>query len=300
MLKITKSNEHIEVKNIVACVYSPPGIGKTTLGGTADKPLLLDFDAGSYRAGNRGDVVQVDSWADVANVNRADLASYKTLVVDTAGRALDVLSSAIIQQNPKQGRNGALTLQGYGELKSTFVSWTKMVRGFGLDVVLLCHSSEERNGDETVQRLDVQGGSKGEIYKASDLMGRIMLVNGQRILNFNPSDVAFGKNPAQLPVLEVPDYKLDGNFLGKVIKQTKDFLNTLSVEAVKAKSDLEEWSDKVNKADSCGAFDALVAECVAKGLADVYKVVLIQAAKARGFAFNTDTRAFDLAPKDAA
>jgi hypothetical protein len=56
----------------------------------------------------------------------------------------------------------------------------------------------------------VQGGSKGEIYKAADAMGRLVMVNGKLLLRFSPSDAAFGKNPGQLPVLDVPHFDQPG------------------------------------------------------------------------------------------
>jgi hypothetical protein len=48
-----------------------------------------------------------------------------------------------------------------------------MLNSFGKDVVLIAHMDEQRNGDDIIERLDVQGGSKGEIYKAADAMGRV-------------------------------------------------------------------------------------------------------------------------------
>jgi hypothetical protein len=138
-------------------------------------------------------------------------------VIDTAGRALDELSVSIIRENPKMGRGGALTLQGYGELKSRFTGWLKLMRSFGLDVVLVVHADEQRKGDELIERLDIQGGSKNEIYKSSDVMGRICWQDSKRVLNFSPTDTAFGKNPAQLPPLDVPHYAQEPTFLGDVL-----------------------------------------------------------------------------------
>src|SRR5690606_34637074 len=150
----TKATDAIEVKNITACIYAVPGVGKSTLGFTADRPLLLDFDQGAYRAGNRGDVVQVGAWGDVTSITAEDLSPYRTLIVDTAGRALDALTVDIIANNPKLGRGGALTLQGFGELKARFIAWTKMIRSCGLDVVLISHADEQRSGAQKSTRLN--------------------------------------------------------------------------------------------------------------------------------------------------
>lgn len=293
-LRITKATDTIEVKNITACIYAVPGVGKSTLGFTADQPLLLDFDHGSYRAGNRRDVVQVETWDDVMNITVQDLAPYRTLIVDTAGRALDVLTSAIILGNPKMGRGGALTLQGYGELKSRFIAWTKLVRSFGLDVVLISHSDEQRNGDEMIERLDMQGGSKNEIYKAADVMGRLYLAGGKRILNFSPTDTAFGKNPAQLSPLEVPNYVTEPAFLANVISQIKGALNKQSEDQVKVATLLVDWKAKIEEAQTVDDFNKLIPETQKSDgkVTENVKRLLTKAAKAKGFAFDRKAGAF--------
>lgn len=259
-IKITRADEPIKVEQIVACIYAPPGLGKSTLGFSADAPLLLDFDKGAYRAANRGDSVQVSTWEDVKNISADDLKDYKTVVVDTAGRALDVLSVDIIARNPKMGRGGALSLQGYGQLKSEFAAWIKLVRSMGKDIVLIAHSQEEKNGDDMVERLDVQGGSKGEIYKSADAMGRLSLVNGKRILNFSPSDTAFGKNPGQLKPITVPEIATEPNFLGGVIAGIKEKLNELSEVQIKRQSAIADWLAKIEDSVTSDDFNNLVKE----------------------------------------
>jgi len=241
-LKITRAADPITVDRLNMVIYGPPGIAKTSLAFTASRPLLLDFDNGSHRAANRKDVVRVTDWSDVAGITAEDLAPFDTVVVDTAGRALDVLTVDIIRANPKHGRGGALTLQGYGELKSRFGSFLKLLNSFGKDVVLIAHMDEQRNGDDVIERLDVQGGSKGEIYKAADAMGRLVIVDGKRWLRFSPTDAAFGKNPGQLEPLAVPHFESPdfAGFLAGVIQQTKDRLNELTEEQREAVAE-QEW-----------------------------------------------------------
>lgn len=287
-LKITKASDPIEVKQITACIYAVPGIGKSTLGFTAEKPLLIDFDKGAYRAGNRKEVVEVDSWDDVANITAADLKPYKTLIVDTAGRALDALTLTIIAENPKLGRNGALTLQGFGELKSRFIAWTKLIRSFGLDVVLVSHCDEQRKGDEVIERLDVQGGSKNEIYKAADLMGRLYLAGGKRLLNFSPTDTAFGKNPTQLPVQEVPHFTQAPTFLGELIAQIKADLNKQGEEQKRIGAMLVDWQARIDEGKTLEHYNELIpaTQKADELVRDNVKRMLAKAAKDAGFLFN--------------
>lgn len=268
-LKITRAADPITVDRLNMVIYGPPGIAKTSLAFTADDPLLLDFDNGSHRAANRKDVVRVEDWGDVAQMTAEDLAPFKTVIVDTAGRALDSLTVDIIRANPKHGRGGALTLQGYGELKSRFGSFLKLLNSFGKDVVLIAHMDEQRSGDDVVERLDVQGGSKGEIYKSADAMGRLTIQNGQRKLLFSPTDAAFGKNPGQLPPLDVPHFESAdfGTFLAGVIQQTKNRLNALSEEQKEAMAEQQWFRDTLGKVDNADALNALLGRANAAGAA---------------------------------
>lgn len=254
-LKITKAAEPIRVERLNVALYGQPGIGKTSLAFTAASPLLLDFDRGSYRAANRRDVVQVAQWSDVAEMSADDLSDYKTVIVDTAGRALDVLTADIIRRNPKAGRGGALTLQGYGTLKAEFTAWLKLVNGMGKDVILVAHMDEQRNGDEIIERLDVQGGSKGEIYKAADAMGRIVMRDGKRRLLFSPTDAAFGKNPGQLEPLDIPHPDKAPEFLAGVIAQIKDKLNAQTAEQTAAAEELAAWRDIIGDLNDAEDFN---------------------------------------------
>lgn len=278
-------------------IYSPPGQGKTTLAFTAERPLLLDFDAGVHRAAVRYDSVKIESWADVGGISADDLKQYKTLIIDTAGRALDALSTDIIEKNPKMGRSGgALTLQGYGELKSRFISFTKLVRSFGLDIVLLAHSDEQRgNGDDLIERIDVQGGSKNEIYKAADVMGRLAIKGGKRVLNFSPSDTSFGKNPASLAELIVPSVSDNPRFLGEVIGDIKTKLNRLTAEQQEAATLLAQWQIRFDSAETPDALNALMDEV--RRLPDSVKEnvgrLWLKIGRARDWKQNPETKLFE-------
>ena len=287
-LKITRADDPITVEQLVVCIYGAPGLGKSTLGFSTNSPLLLDFDKGAYRAANRGDTVQVYSWQDVTSISEEDLADFQTIIVDTAGRALDMLSADIIRRNAKMGRGGALTLQGFGQLKSEFTAWLKHLRTMGKDVVLIAHSSEEKSGDDIVERLDVQGGSKGEIYKSADAMGRLTLINGKRFLNFSPTDTAFGKNPGQLAPLQVPEIASEPEFLGNTIDTIKDKLNALTEAQRERQEAISGWLAKIADATTADDFTALVGECqeADRAILPTVKGAIHKGATAKGFNFD--------------
>lgn len=299
MLKITRAADPIRVDRLNMVLYGPPGICKSSLAFTAAAPLLLDFDNGSHRAANRKDVVRVSEWSDVAGITAEDLAPFKTVVVDTAGRALDALTVDIIRANPKHGRGGALTLPGYGELKARFGGFLKLLNSFGKDVVLVAHMDEQRSGDDVIERLDVQGGSKGEIYKAADAMGRIVIVNGQRWLRFSPTDAAFGKNPGQLeplaiPLANAPEF---ADFLARVIQQTKDRLNELTEAQREAQAALAAFHSDVLNAATDEDVNGLMPRAKREG--DAFKVILFKhATKELGLVFDKAAGKFVVPPQE--
>jgi len=96
---IVQANHALRVDSLVVYIYADPGVGKTSLAFTASKPLLLDFDAGAHRTGKlrRGATVTVSDWLDVANIEASDVDGFNSIVLDTAGRALDVIKSHLAE-----------------------------------------------------------------------------------------------------------------------------------------------------------------------------------------------------------
>lgn len=291
-LKITRSSDPITVDRLKIVIYGQPGVAKTSVSFTADAPLLLDFDGGSYRAANRKDTVRVEQWSDAASITQADLDPYKTVVIDTAGRALDMLTTEIIRADPKKGNGGALSLQGYGVLKARFGAFLNLLNSFGKDVILVAHMEEKQRGDEVIERLDVQGGSKGEIYKAADAMGRLVIENGQRMLKFSPTDAAFGKNPGQLEPLRVPPAnspEFEG-FLGRVIQQTKDRINGLNAEQQAVAEEQQWFRQTLPTVAVVDEINGLMERAIAGGAA--CKALLAARAKELGFTFDVTAKVY--------
>lgn len=294
-LKIVKASQPIEVKNLITCLYAPPGLGKTSMAFTADSPVLLDFDNGAYRSKFRKDTVQIANWGEIEQLTAADLTAYNTVVVDTAGRALDSLAAELIRKNPKlKGFGGQLSLQGFGALKAGFSGWLRLLKSFGKDIILIAHMEEKQVGDDLVERLDIQGGSKGEIYKVADVTGRIRIEgsgqNTKRLLDFNPSASGFGKNPAQLPVQEVPNYSQCPDYLASVLENIKMELNKQSEEARKLQEEIQRLRADLACLDTEQDFQDAVIQF--KESPDEHKRVLMDVAKSKGFEFDRASGTF--------
>lgn len=294
-LRIVKASEPVLVERLNLCIYAAPGVGKTTLGFTAEDPLNLDFDKGTYRAANRRDTVPISAWPDVESITAEDLKPYKTVVVDTAGRALDFLSLDITKADPKAGSGSNLTLKGYGILKGRFAAWLKMLNTSGKDVVLIAHMTEERSGDEIVERLDVVGGSKGEIYKSVDAMGRIFIKDKKRVLDFSPRENSFGKNPCNLVVLEIPDVAENNHFLADILAMIKSRLNQQTAEQKQMQTATQEM---------CAAIDRMPAkiEVLNSAIKELAKAPiavkrhLIRYGESCGFVYDKSVKQFKAKP----
>lgn len=289
-LKIIPASDPLPVDNIVLTAYAAPGYGKSSLAFTADKPLMLDFDKGAHRAAVRKDTVQVSSWMDVSLMTAEDLAPFSTIIVDTAGRALDALTADIIANNPKAGRgDGSLTLQGFGTLKSRFAQWQAFLRSLKKDLILVCHMDEQKSGDDTQERIDAQGASRNEIYKSSDAMCRIRLDGkDQRYLDFDPRQGGFGKNPAQLPKIAFPDPRQNPRVLADVITQIKSAINRMTEEQSKA----QEWSKAIAEAKTAADFNNLVSLGRDRKHSKAMMTMLAKPAKELGLHFDKDSKLY--------
>lgn len=296
-LKITLAADPIPVTRITMAIYGDPGVGKTTLAFTAERPLLFDFDNGAHRAANRQDTVRVATWADVDGVTAADLAPYSTIIVDTAGRMLDALSADIIANDAKLGKGGVLSQQGWGRLKQRFTAWLKMLNQSGKDVILIAHGTEKQDGETVNARLDVQGGSKDEIYKSVDAMGRVFIRSGKRVLCFDPTESAFGKNPGQLPILDIPN-PISPDFMANIVSQTKAALNAQTEAQQKAAAKIEEWREVIAKLASADDFNGRLDEI--KGQSKPIQKLFADAATAKGLVFDAQAKQYAAKQAEAA
>ena len=259
-IKITYSSEVIEVKNCAIVVYGQPGVFKTSLGFTAIKPLLVDFDKGAKRALNRGDSVQVTTWADIEGITQEDLEPYETLVIDTVGRMLDALEIDIMAKNPKHAQtDGTLTLKGYGSLKKRYQVWVDTMRSYGIDVVLLAHQKEKEVHDILVARPDVQGGSYSEVFKSADQVGYAYTDGGKRQLDFNPSDTHIGKNIINAEVFDVPDFNIEPTFLAGIIADIKEAMKTISEQGIIVQEAVAKWREAILPAATANEINKLIA-----------------------------------------
>ena len=68
-LNIIMPNQALLVSSIIFYLYTDPGLGKSSIAHTADKPVVFDFDKGQHRVTaklRRGAIVPVPQWSEVS------------------------------------------------------------------------------------------------------------------------------------------------------------------------------------------------------------------------------------------
>ena len=280
---ITPAEAPANVTRVILLIYGQPGVGKTTAACTSDGPLLLDFDGGMHRALLRCPRVEVEKWSDVSSLAKNDLNQYSTIIVDTFGKAQQMLGQQITQQDRSAAqRNGEMTMQGWGALRRQFINWVENLTKMEKDVVLLAHSEEFPRGEETVERPMSQGRARNEIYQMADAIGLLNMVAGEIRLNFNLSDISIGKNSGALPAMTVPNPDNNPNFLGDVIRQMKHNINSRS--AVSSSGDLlKELKERLQAMDSAASFQAEMQRMQQDQANSSERRMLVNVAKEKGF-----------------
>lgn len=296
-MKIIKATEPIPVEHPVFMMFGQPGICKSSLAYSMRDSLLLDFDGGSHRAANRTDTVPIGTWADVEDLlkNRAALEPYASIIVDTVGRSLDILTADICASDPKKSRGGGeLNQQGWGVLKTRFRAFVNAVKGLRKDLLLVAHDKEEKDGDTRIVRPDIVGGSYGEVMKSADFVGYLYMAGKDRILDFNPTDRWIGKNPAQWAPFTVPPVGKATDFFAELYARGRNALGQISEASALVAQAVIEFRAKAAAFTTADQFNDAIAICKGASavLAPQFTKILLDAAAVRGVPFDKTAKRF--------
>ena len=227
---IKKPSEMInETNRFRVLIAGYPGIGKTTLGLSAPKPLLIDVDFGINRvmASARKDYIQPESYEQLLSDLKGDLSDYETIVIDTGGKLLDLMKAYVIKNDIKNAKkDGTLSLQGYGAVGREFTRFMNYIY-FELKkhCVSIFHAVEEKQDEDTKLRILVEGSTKNTVWQNVELGGFIEMRGNKKTIGFDNCERYFAKSSFGIKGNHIIP-ELDGT-------QPNDFLTRLFEQANK-------------------------------------------------------------------
>ena len=253
-------------KKIRMLIAGFPGIGKTTLALSAPKPLYIDVDLSAERINRevlnlaegitqprdyeelRRDLGMGGSDLELQGAKNT-LAGYETIVVDTGGKLLTIMGQYGKKIEPKYGqRDGSLSLKGYGWLGKEFQRFLDHII-YVLDkhIVIVFHTVEEKDGDDTKLRIKAEGSSKNSVWEVMDLGGFMEIRGNQRTIGFSNCERYFAKGTRGIHgVYTIPELTpgTPNDFLTKLFAQ----YNAISAEETeRAAADQKAYEEVMDK-----------------------------------------------------
>jgi hypothetical protein len=214
-------------KKIRILIAGYPGIGKSTLALSAPKPLHVDVDFGIDRIEPRyrKDYIQPKNYDEIlSDLIPDNVRDYETLVFDTGGKLISLMSLWAIRQDPKYGkRDGSLSLPGYGFVGREFQRLMDYCF-YELDknIVMVFHAVEDKDGDNTRLRIKVEGQTKNNVWETQDLGGFLEMYGNNRTIGFSNCERYFAKGTRGVNgIIRIPELKENtpNDFLTKLFAQ---------------------------------------------------------------------------------
>jgi len=225
---IKQPNELIsKEKKIRILLAGYPGIGKSTLALSAPNPLHIDVDFGIDRIEPRyrKAYIQPKSYDEIlADLVPMNVQDYDTLVFDTGGKLISLMSLWAIKKDAKYGqRDGSLSLKGYGFVGKEFVRLMDYCF-YELDkhIVIVFHAVEDKDGDNTRLRIKVEGQTKNNVWEPMDLGGFVEIYGNDRTIGFSNCERYFAKGTRGINgIMKIPELTATtpNDFLAKLFAQ---------------------------------------------------------------------------------
>lgn len=205
-MTLIKKKEDIPVsKNLFLLIYGEPASFKTSTALSAEKPLLFDLECGVQRINREWqcDTVQPETYGQLMDVlNDEDLSEYKTLVFDTLLALNDLCMAEILKEQPTlMQKDGSPSLKAYGVAKVRFKALVELLAKMNKTIIFVAHSSEQKDGEDLIIRIDGSTSAVKEITKKLDAMAFISVHGSRHTLNLKPTGKYYAK-----PIQGVPDY----------------------------------------------------------------------------------------------
>lgn len=302
---IKKRNElDFSNKKYAMIIAGVPGIGKTTLGLSSPRPLLIDLDNGIDRvqAKYRKDILVASSYQELLNdLTSEDLSSYETLVIDTGGKLLEMIKPYIISKDPKNAKtDGSLSLQGYGSLKKEFNNFNNKIKSLNKNIIYVFHASEvSLENDLTGLRIRMEGKSRDEVWDDIDIGGFIEIKGKKRTISFNNCERFYAKGTQGVSgVYELPDLETSPNdFVSKLFDMMHDSEKKEEQETEQYTTIIENGKTIINNCKTLQDLNNAIIELSKLPKVNTTSIELFNSlnnkAKEMGYKYDKDRKTFD-------
>ena len=258
-------------KKIRMLIAGYPGIGKSTLALSAPNPLHIDCDFGIDRVEPkfRKPFIQPGSYEEILNdLKPENLTDFDTLVFDTGGKLITLMSQWAIQQDYKYGqRDGSLSLKGYGFVGREFVRLMDYCfYTLKKHIVIVFHATEEKDGDNTRLRIKVEGQTKNNVWEPMDLGGFVEMSGSNRTIGFSNCERYFAKGTRGIHgVYTIPDLATSpNNFLtwlfSEYNKKSEEELVILAEQQEKYKKAMADGKRIINSVTNAESANNMISD----------------------------------------
>lgn len=264
---VKPENMSFKDKKICMIIAGVAGIGKTTLALSSPSPLLIDLDKGIDRVETlyRCDALEVKDYYElIDDLTKNDLSPYKTIVIDTGGKLLEMLKPVVINENAQNGkRNGDLSLQGYGAVKKKFREFIDFIKKLDKHLILIFHATEVNLTDDIIGlRIRMEGSSKDEIWDNVDLGGFIEMRGKNRTIGFSNCERYYAKGTHGISgVYEIPTLnKLSdkNDFITQLFNSYLTQLEKEQIELKKYKELMNKYTPLIENINSKESYDKII------------------------------------------
>lgn len=158
-MKITTTRSVIS--HVKACVYGESGVGKTLLGASAPRPIILSAERGLLSLADRDQpVIEISSLKEAkeAIAFLKDNKDYDTIVVDSISELAEVLLVDFkkYEKDPRQA---------YGKMADELFLFTRAIRDLPKHIVFI--AKEEVYKDEFTGKVCYRPSTPGQSYTGS-------------------------------------------------------------------------------------------------------------------------------------
>ena len=198
LLNLTPNKVSRDLSGYITYIYGPGGAGKTTLGVSTPKPLLLAFEKG-YNALPGVLAQDITTWGQMKEVLRElkkpeVKEAFKTIVVDTVDIASVLCEKYVCNQLGIENiGDGGWSTNGWAKVKREWENTFRAITMEGYAVVFISHSKDKtfkpKNAPEYNQIVPSCSTAYNEIIKnMADIMGYIDVDGNTRKLVLRSND----------------------------------------------------------------------------------------------------------------